>query len=70
MVVACADSRVCPSAVLGFQPGEAFTVRNIANIVPTYEVYARNHQLYTCIYFMFLLMLKQENLCLRVEWSI
>ncbi|CAA7034823.1 unnamed protein product [Microthlaspi erraticum] len=37
MVVACADSRVCPSAILGFQPGEAFTVRNIANIVPTYE---------------------------------
>ncbi|CAH2077008.1 unnamed protein product [Thlaspi arvense] len=30
-------SRVCPSAILGFQPGEAFTVRNIANLVPTYE---------------------------------
>lgn len=38
MVIACADSRVCPSEILGFQPGEAFTVRNIANIVPTYEV--------------------------------
>ncbi|CAN8264384.1 unnamed protein product [Cochlearia groenlandica] len=37
MVIACADSRVCPSEILGFQPGEAFTVRNIANIVPTYE---------------------------------
>ena len=33
MVVACADSRVCPAAVLGFQPGEAFTVRNVANLV-------------------------------------
>lgn len=39
MVIACADSRVCPSAILGFQPGEAFTVRNIANLVPPFEVY-------------------------------
>ncbi|KAL1215847.1 Beta carbonic anhydrase 5 [Cardamine amara subsp. amara] len=37
LVIACADSRVCPSAILGFQPGEAFTVRNIANLVPSYE---------------------------------
>ncbi|XP_024020323.1 beta carbonic anhydrase 5, chloroplastic isoform X1 [Morus notabilis] len=37
MVIACADSRVCPSAILGFQPGEAFTVRNIANLVPPFE---------------------------------
>ncbi|KAL2317634.1 hypothetical protein Fmac_031510 [Flemingia macrophylla] len=34
MVIACADSRVCPSNILGFQPGEAFTIRNIANLVP------------------------------------
>ncbi|XP_062199211.1 beta carbonic anhydrase 5, chloroplastic-like isoform X1 [Phragmites australis] len=37
MVVACADSRVCPSSILGFQPGEAFTVRNVANLVPPYK---------------------------------
>lgn len=38
MVIACADSRVCPSAILGFQPGEAFTVRNVANLAPPFEV--------------------------------
>ncbi|KAL7119315.1 hypothetical protein ACP275_02G055600 [Erythranthe tilingii] len=37
MVIACADSRVCPSSVLGFQPGEAFVIRNVANLVPPHE---------------------------------
>ncbi|KAJ1284487.1 hypothetical protein BS78_03G208100 [Paspalum vaginatum] len=37
MVFACADSRVCPSVTLGLQPGEAFTMRNIAAMVPAYD---------------------------------
>ncbi|XP_044487953.1 beta carbonic anhydrase 5, chloroplastic-like isoform X1 [Mangifera indica] len=37
MVIACADSRVCPSYILGFHPGEAFIVRNVANMVPPCE---------------------------------
>ncbi|KAJ9677751.1 hypothetical protein PVL29_022624 [Vitis rotundifolia] len=34
LVFACSDSRVCPSYVLNFKPGEAFMCRNIANLVP------------------------------------
>ncbi|KAG9160517.1 hypothetical protein Leryth_019471 [Lithospermum erythrorhizon] len=37
MVFACSDSRVCPSHTLDMQPGEAFMVRNIANMVPAYD---------------------------------
>ncbi|CAN8299870.1 unnamed protein product [Cochlearia groenlandica] len=37
MVFACSDSRVCPSHVLDFHPGDAFMVRNIANMVPPYD---------------------------------
>ncbi|XP_044501266.1 carbonic anhydrase 2-like [Mangifera indica] len=37
MVFACSDSRVCPSHVLDFQPGEAFVVRNVANMVPGFD---------------------------------
>ncbi|CAI9092918.1 OLC1v1028286C1 [Oldenlandia corymbosa var. corymbosa] len=37
LVFACVDSRVCPSHILNFQPGEAFVVRNIANMVPPYD---------------------------------
>ncbi|GMH17904.1 hypothetical protein Nepgr_019745 [Nepenthes gracilis] len=37
VVISCADSRVCPSTILGFKPGEAFTIRNVANLVPPSE---------------------------------
>ncbi|XP_048436839.1 carbonic anhydrase 2-like [Pyrus x bretschneideri] len=37
LVFACSDSRVSPSHILSFQPGEAFMVRNIANMVPAFN---------------------------------
>ncbi|KAK8958556.1 hypothetical protein KSP40_PGU021994 [Platanthera guangdongensis] len=37
LVFACSDSRVCPSVLFNFQPGEAFTIRNIANMVPPFD---------------------------------
>lgn len=37
MVIACADSRVDPSTILGLKPGDAFIIRNVANMVPAFE---------------------------------
>ncbi|XP_050221466.1 carbonic anhydrase 2-like isoform X2 [Mercurialis annua] len=37
LVFACSDSRVSPSNVLNFQPGEAFMVCNVANLVPVFN---------------------------------
>ncbi|KAE9467385.1 hypothetical protein C3L33_00704, partial [Rhododendron williamsianum] len=37
LVFACSDSRVCPSRVLDFRPGQAFMARNIANLVPGFD---------------------------------
>lgn len=37
LVFACSDSRVSPSHILGFQVGEAFMARNIANMIPRFD---------------------------------
>jgi carbonic anhydrase len=38
MVIACADSRVDPTAIFDAEPGQMFVVRNVANLVPPYEI--------------------------------
>jgi carbonic anhydrase len=37
MVIACSDSRADPATVFDTAPGEIFTVRNVANLVPPFE---------------------------------
>lgn len=43
MVVACSDSRVDPSTIFDASPGEMFVVRNVANLVPPFELGGGRH---------------------------
>jgi len=43
MVISCCDSRVDPSLIFQTGPGEIFTARNVANIVPPYEADEKHH---------------------------
>ncbi|MCJ2054389.1 carbonic anhydrase [Methylobacterium sp. J-070] len=43
LVISCCDSRVSPSAIFNAGPGELFTIRNVANIVPIYQPDGQYH---------------------------
>src|SRR5690606_11764119 len=43
MVIACCDSRAAPETIFGAGPGELFVLRNIANLVPTFQPDAFQH---------------------------
>ncbi|GAA4040786.1 carbonic anhydrase [Sphingomonas rosea] len=38
MIIGCCDSRVDPATIFDTLPGEMFVLRNVANLVPPYEV--------------------------------
>ena len=38
LLIGCCDSRVSPEVIFGAGPGEIFVVRNIANLIPPFEV--------------------------------
>jgi carbonic anhydrase len=43
MVIACCDSRAAPETIFDAGPGELFVLRNIANLVPTFQPDAGQH---------------------------
>ena len=43
MIIACSDSRVDPATIFSTAPGEVFVVRNVANLVPPYELGGGRH---------------------------
>lgn len=43
MVIACSDSRVDPTLIFDASPGEIFVVRNVAALVPPFEIGGGRH---------------------------
>lgn len=43
MIIACCDSRAAPETVFNAGPGELFVLRNVANLVPTFQPDSNQH---------------------------
>ncbi|RUP00245.1 carbonic anhydrase [Hyphomicrobium sp.] len=61
MIISCSDSRVDPETIFSAMPGELFVVRNVANLVPPYEVSGKYHGVSAAMEFA-VLNLRVKNL--------
>jgi carbonic anhydrase len=61
LIIACCDSRVDPAIITAAGPGDLFVVRNIANLVPPFEVGGGHHGVSAAIEFA-VVALKVENI--------
>lgn len=61
LIIGCSDSRVDPAILTSASPGELFTVRNVANLVPPFESTAGLHGVSSAIEFA-VVNLKVENI--------
>ena len=61
LIIGCSDSRVDPAMITSAHPGELFVVRNVANMVPPYEVGGGYHGVSAAIEFA-VVNLKVENI--------
>ncbi len=43
MIIACCDSRAAPETIFNTGPGELFVLRNVANLVPPFEMGGGQH---------------------------
>jgi carbonic anhydrase len=43
MLIGCCDSRVDPATIFDTRPGQVFTLRNVANLVPPFETGGGRH---------------------------
>lgn len=43
MIIGCCDSRVDPATIFDTKPGQAFILRNVANLVPPFETGGGRH---------------------------
>jgi carbonic anhydrase len=43
LIIACSDSRADPSIITRAAPGEIFVVRNVANLIPPYQLDSKYH---------------------------
>ena len=49
LVIACSDSRIDPAILFEMQPGEIFSIRNVANIVPAFHARTGSHSVWAAI---------------------